>query len=182
MTNMLYTAIIKSYNDLLYDFYNNNAPVFYSNLRLYSEKNMTTAGELSRGMDILVPAIKSKQLFLQACLLAGEPDSAGKYTFTDSAITLLQKVLQTDSLNTAAYILLSNLYTSLQRYDEALDMCEKYQQLLPNDEYGYNRKGLVYMYLHQYKNAVTAFTTALQLHPGYQQAQENMEKATQMTP
>lgn len=177
MKHALFTAIMKSYGDLVYDLYNNNDSIFYGNLKSYSARNMTIALELADGMSLLVQSVKSKQLFLQAALWAAATDTATTSFPANKSIDLLQDALRDDSLNAAAYVLLTNLYTARQRYDEALAMCERYEQLLPNDECGYFRKGKLYLLKQQPNLAIAAFTRALELRPGYVAAQEYLDKA-----
>jgi hypothetical protein len=176
MKHALFTAIMKSYGDLLYDLYNNNDSIFYSNLKLYSARNMIIGLELADGIDLLTRSVKSKQLFLQAALWAAATDTAATSFPANRSIDLLQDALQADSLNTAAYILSTNLYLGQQRYDEALAACARYEQLLPNDECGYFRKGKLYLLKEQPNLAMAAFMKALALRPGYMAAQEYLDK------
>ena len=181
MRIQLIESLQKSY-DILLDFvYNDSYEKLGSFEKIQIETDLNTALQLTQGKQAMTNNIKSKILFLQACEITNDimPNSIS-YSNTEklnTGIDLLQQAIKTDSFSPNLYLKLGDYYLYSNKITEAIKAYQHYQQLLPNDEYSYNKLGLAYMSAKDYNNAVLAFKKAIKINSQFERAAENLRIA-----
>ena len=68
---------------------------------------------------------------------------------------------------------------TLKKFDEAQKQAEFSLQLDPNDARNYNIYGLILLAQYRQTEAAALFQKAVQLKPDYDEAKENLKKATE---
>ncbi|MBS1511463.1 MAG: tetratricopeptide repeat protein [Bacteroidetes bacterium] len=79
----------------------------------------------------------------------------------DSAITNLDKALQTDSVNVKYLLLKGNALEKAKQFQEAFDVLTFAIRYHPKDAYLYNQRGLLLMKVQEAEYSIRDFTTAL---------------------
>lgn len=157
----------------------------YDKLGLYEriiiEKELNTALQLVPSNSLISYKLRSKLLFLQACeLTADMAKNTQSFENTEKlndGITLLNKAIAMDPMSPNLYLKLGDYQLYTNQFAKAIQSYQHYQQLLPNDEYSYNKLGLAYFAGRQYEQAISAFKTALKINPQFPQAMENLRIA-----
>ena len=168
MRTTLITALINTYDQLLAPLYEADTAAFAAGLQTYDEKTLAAAATLA-GDDLLTGSeqIKARSLFLTGCRHINDPADS-------QAIPLFEKAIAADSLCPAFYLKLGEAWTLKGSLNNAAENYQHYIQLLPNEEHGYDRLGLVLMAQGQYAPARDAFKKALEIEPSYPAAREHL--------
>lgn len=117
----------------------------------------------------ILPDDEDIELFNQANNLK----DSGRY---EAAIVLYKKVLE---IKPSDYQAVTNLVYALTRsnrankYEDALNYCEKAIKFNHNADKAWNCKGIVLQAMKQYKQAIDAYTEALQINPDFADAWNN---------
>ncbi|CAD8075242.1 unnamed protein product [Paramecium sonneborni] len=92
----------------------------------------------------------------------------GKYS---QALNILEKILKHSQKNKKILNLKASLQILLQRYQQALQTCDELFEMDANDSYSFYLRGLVYMNMKAFGNAIDDFDKALnfELHHNFNQ-------------
>lgn len=98
---------------------------------------------------------------------------AGKYS---EALKHLHKSTEINPAWSQAYEVLAKSYIELKSYHEAIDVCLKGANVDPANPVHYNYLGIAYAELNRYDDAKRAFSTAIALDPGFENAVINLDQ------
>ncbi len=178
MRTTLLTALLQTYDALLAPLYQDDSAAFSTALRSYDMNNLTAAATLAAApaeVDSLAPIagqIRADSFFLQASRLMMADTSA-----RDSlALPFIKQAMAMNSSCPAFYWQLGNFFFAKQSFAIAAGYYRTYVQLLPNEQHGHNRLGIVYVALGQNDLARVEFTKALQIDPSFPDARQNLQK------
>jgi len=174
----LISALQNSFESVLQYLYNDEFDKFgiLEKAEIYEQLNQCL--KLAGNNKYLSNSIKSKLLFLDACELSiGIRPGTSNY-FTNeklkTGINLLLKAKEIDPASPYIYLKLGDYYLYSNQIDQSINSYLTYQQLLPNDEFSYNKLGLAYISKGKKAEAEMAFKKALTLNPGFWQAADNL--------
>lgn len=100
----------------------------------------------------------------------------------DEALTLLDKILETDPDNLFAYNNKGAILLKQEKYNESILILEKSLQINPNNTESWNNKGIAYSKSLDFPNALFSFYQALKIDSKNQIAYENTKKLSEVLP
>ncbi|MBN1698140.1 MAG: tetratricopeptide repeat protein [Spirochaetales bacterium] len=104
-------------------------------------------------------------------------DKMFDWNFYDSAIDIYTQILDIDSGHYDSYISLSNCYKEKKDYTKALDWVEKGITINPEDGWGYNIRGYIYLKRSLIDKAIESFLKAVDCDPDYKYPLRNLGTA-----
>ncbi len=177
----LLQSLQKSY-DLLLDFvYEDQYEKLGTFEKTKIENELNVALSLASGRPEIENQLRSKLLFLNACEAVADirPNSIS-YENTEkltTGIRLLKEALKYNAQSPNIYLKLGDFYLYTNQLQQSIAAYKQFQQMLPNDEFSYNRLGMAYMSLKDVNNATQSFEKAVKINPRYDKALENLRIA-----
>jgi tetratricopeptide (TPR) repeat protein len=187
MKLLLVTKLQEGFSELLRYFYNDALDKFDFAEKYKIEQRVNACLALIGPKHYLYKKMKAQQLFLSACDLAmgfsqGMPITSRMTEKMQDGIALLKQATTFDPMAPYLYLRLGDYYLNTFAYDESIMAYETYHQLLPNDEYAYNKLGLAYLNKKKYNKAMECFANALRINNRLYKAQENYKAARAICP
>ncbi|MBI3137897.1 MAG: caspase family protein [Sphingobacteriales bacterium] len=182
MKLQLLAALQSDFDTLTEYLYNDNYDKFDFTRRYEIEKYMKAALKITGKNHPLYKKIKSGELFLVSCNALPEIQTGVVITnqIKDkllAGIDTLKKAVLLNPIAPFLHLRLGDFYLYSGRFSEAIDAYTIYTQLLPNDEYAYNKLGMAYYLSGNANSAVPFFRKALSINPAFYKAQENLSIA-----
>lgn len=186
MKLLLINHLQEGFSELLRYFYDDAYNKFDFGKKFKIQQRVNPCLNLIGKEHYLYGKLKAQQLFLSACDLTtgvnnGMPLTGQMREKMQDGIVILKQAIALDSLAPYLYLRIGDYYLNTFAYGEAIAAYEIYHQLLPNDEYAYNKLGLAYMNAKQYPKAIECFTRALKINNQLYQAQENFKIARSLS-
>jgi tetratricopeptide (TPR) repeat protein/mono/diheme cytochrome c family protein len=132
-----------------------------------------SAGQLPQAIERLQAAIHVQNDPDARQLLAMAYAQSGKL---EEAADQLRQALRVRPNSAITYALLSRVYSSMSRWNDALAARQRALQLNPDDGDGWNALGVLHVHLNQLVLAQQDFLHALRISPGNQMARANLDR------
>lgn len=181
MSIELITRLEAGFDVLLANIYAERYPSMGFEEKLVIERALGACLSLAKGMPQIAARVEAKLLFMQACELSVDlrPGAQSAYEFEqlEKGLDLLARAIRLSPLSPHLYLREGDYLLYTNRFEEAVKAYTQFQQLLPNDEFAWNKLGLAYMADKKYGDAAAAFRRAVALNPAFGQARDNLSIA-----
>ena len=138
-------------------------------------KVFTPQGRYEEAIDVLAQAVALDPASPQAAELYVLMGRAAQENGQPEAAEYYMHALEIDSHHAEALHWLATLRLEQQRYDEALELFQRFSALHPNDAATYGNMGISLIYLGRNDEALQRFDQALSLDPTLKNARANRE-------
>jgi len=180
MRFLLVNALQQKFNTLVDYVYAERYNEFGINEKIAIEQELNTALQLiPQRSGNLKAALQAKLLFLHACEYSVDlkPGAVSAYSVEqlNKGIDSLTKAIALDPFSPQYYLKAGDYCLYAHQFTQAINYYNKFHQLLPNDEFAWNKLGLAYVAIRDYAQALEAFKHALKINPQYAPAKTNFD-------